>query len=154
MPWLLGEPCRTEIPPSKLDVSWAAELVDEVHVPGKSSQCSPKVTLAWCEGLPRIVIHQASLDESACMISYGSCSFLSIFPMLAPLVLPNVVPEGVEQAIRRTGVWMPGRVIRTIQYPSLLPCPGICKAGSAEAVCRVGFRVHPLYPYPAAQAEP
>ena len=80
VPWQLGEPCRPLIPPSKLDVSWAAELDDEVHVPGKSSQCSLKVTLAWCEGLPRIVIPQASLEVSACMISYGSCSFLSIFP--------------------------------------------------------------------------
>ena len=48
MPWQLRLDPADQLP-------LKSPVLDEgVHVPGKSSQCSLVVTLAWCEGLPRI----------------------------------------------------------------------------------------------------
>ena len=82
--------------------------------PGKASQCSLSDI-----GLVRGATSGSDTPQRndgciRCMISYESeATSYPYSQCLAPLVLPNVVPEGVEQAIRRTGVRMPEKVIGT-----------------------------------------
>ena len=75
---------------------------------------------------------------------------LPVLPMLRDPRFPNVLPEGTEDPIGIMAIRVPGRNTRMCQLPSLTLGPGILEAEPAEAIGRVGVRVYPLYPYPAA----
>ena len=77
-------------------------------------------------------------------------SSLLVLPMLRDPRCPNVLPEGPEDPIGIGAIRVPGRSTRMIKLPTLALGPRVLEAEPAKAICRVGVRVYPLYPYPAA----